>query len=383
MQTIHRVLALLACCAALIHVTPPAIAAESVTPAPTSDGVRIKQIGKTSSIALMVLDKNCPEMVQPYKLTDNAASLAVFTVKENVGDLAKRLTDMLKRQSVARPAAATAKISEETRNAAKQLNWLPMEVETTYGERSHQTETNVLPRDGKLGQQYYPIADGILAELLGQLSERHEYDFKLFVLKNSSRNAIARPGGYLYIDQGLLESPDTLPKAYFALAHEIAHVLQRHETRALQNMVVDSFTVKDELVKAVTTARKDPAVVLSRVKVGKNVYARHYSDQELQADSCAARLLARVYPQREELAGVLDAFLRDLAPNATEARAPSGAPRTATTAAPAAAAERVVSEAQDIVTTPAARHPTTQERIQNLRMMYTEVTAATQSSAER
>lgn len=382
MQTLRRAIALLAC-VALIDMPPLAMADENSASAPASDGVRIKQIGKTSAIALMVLDKNCPEMVQPYKLTDNAASLAVFAAKENVGDLAKRLTDMLKRRSIAPAAAATTKISQDMRSAAKQLNWLPMEVETMYGERSHETETNVLSRESKLGQKYYPIADGILAEILGQLSEPHDYAFKLFVLKNSSRNAVARPGGYLYIDQGLLEAPETLPKAYFALAHEIAHVLQRHETRALQNMVVDSFTVKDELTKAVTAARTDPAAVLSRVKVGKNVYARHYSDQELQADSCAARLLARVYPQREELAGVLDAFLRDLAPSAADARAPAGAPRTAATAAPAAAAERVVTEAQDIVTTPAARHPTTQERIQNLRAMYAEVAASLQSSAER
>lgn len=382
MQTVRRLIALLAC-AALIDLPALAVAEESPGDLPASDSVRIKQIGKTSAIALMVLDKNCPEMVQPYKLTDNAASLAVFTAKENVGDLAKRLTDMLKRRSIAPAAAATTKISQDMRSAAKQLNWLPMEVETMYGERSHQAETNVLPRESKLGQKYYPIADALLAEILGQLSEPHDYAFQLFVLKNSSRNAVARPGGYLYIDQGLLESPEVLAKAYFALAHEIAHVLQRHETRALQNMVVDSFTVKDELTKAVTAARSDPAAALSRVKVGKNVYARHYSDQELQADSCAARLLARVYPQREELAGVLDAFLRDLAPNTPDAHARTGAPRTAATAAPVAAAERVVTEAQDIVTTPAARHPTTQERIQNLRAMYTEVAASMQSSAER
>lgn len=382
MRNVRRVIALLAC-AALLDSPSRAMADETPAAAPATDGVRIKQIGKTSAVALMVLDKNCPEMVQPYKLTDNAASLAVFTAKENVGDLAKRLTEMLKRRSTAPAAAATAKISQDTRNAAKQLNWLPMEVETMYGDRSHQAETNVLPRESKLGQKYYPIADGILSEILGQLSEPHDYAFKLFVLKNSSRNAVARPGGYLYIDQGLLESPELLPKAYFALAHEIAHVLQRHETRALQNMVVDSFTAKDELTRAVTTARSDPAAVLSRVKVGKNVYARHYSDQELQADSCAARLLARVYPQREELAGVLDAFLRDLAPNEAQASAPAGGPRTAATAAPVAAAERAVSDAQDIVTTPAARHPTTQERIQNLRAMCTEVTSSAQSSAER
>jgi Zn-dependent protease with chaperone function len=148
-------------------------------------------------------------------------------------------------------------------------------------------------------------------------------------------------------------------------------------------MVVDSFTAKDELMRAITTARNNPAIVLSRVKVGKNVYSRHYSDQELQADSCAARLLARVYPQHEDLAGILGAFLRDLTPSTADSHTPAGASRNGAAVAGTAGADRVLTEAQDIVTTPAERHPTTQERIRNLRTMYAELTGASRSSSQR
>ncbi len=61
-------------------------------------------------------------------------------------------------------------------------------------------------------------------------------------------------------------------KARFALAHEVAHVLQRHETKELQGMIVDSFTAKDEMQKAILNAKKDPDGLLRNVKVGKDIY---------------------------------------------------------------------------------------------------------------
>jgi predicted Zn-dependent protease len=71
-------------------------------------------------------------------------------------------------------------------------------------------------------------------------------------------NAMARPGGFLYVDQGLLSDSKAKLKARFALAHEVAHVLQRHETKELQGLIVDSFTAKDEMQKAILNAKKDP-----------------------------------------------------------------------------------------------------------------------------
>ncbi|NJO13093.1 MAG: M48 family metalloprotease [Gammaproteobacteria bacterium] len=268
-------------------------------------------------------------------------------------------------------------LSDEARLDAKRMNWLPMRTEVLYGERAHAAETNLLERDSKLGGKHYPAADALLAKLLAQVTGQHDYSFQLFILKNASRNAVARPGGFLYLDQGLIDDPIQLPKAHFALAHEIAHVLQRHETRELQGMIVDSFSTRDEMQKAIANVRTDPAAVLANVKVGKDIYARHHADQELQADSCAARLLARVYNEPRELAHALDAFLKDLpAPEAQSAPAAapnSSAPpmdsKTATQAAELAALTH------EIVASPAARHPTTQERTDNLKAIYAEINA--------
>jgi hypothetical protein len=318
---------------------------------------KTKEITKVSKHASVVLDKHCPDIVQPYKLSDNAASLAMFSVKEGVPALMQR---MLK----GRTQGAEDALLGPTRDAAKQLNWLPMAVEVEYGERYHQEVADeLLDRDSPLGARHYPTADAMLKAILGKVGEKHDYDFKLFIRKSADRNALAQPGGFLYIDQGLIDNPAMHPKAYFALGHEIAHVLQRHETKELQSMIVDSVPSRAELVKMVTGAKRDPTVVLANVKVKKDLFTRHVIDQELQADSCATKLLGRVFPDARSLAESLDAFYKDLPPpDPADARS-----------APQSKAESVVKTVDDVVSTPIRRHPTSEERLRNLRSMYDEV----------
>lgn len=326
------------------------------------DEVRPKEITKVAPKASVVLDKNCPDIVQPYKLTDNLASLALFSAKEAVVDFGKQIGAVF----TGTPAVATpmgSGISASTKLAAKQLNWLPMRAEVAFGERSHKQETAILDRDSKLGNKYYPIADKMLEEVLAGVGQPHDYAFKLFILKNSNRNAIARPGGFLYLDQGLLDNPAQRPKAYFALAHEVAHVLQRHETKELQSTVVDSISLKDDLIKTISSAKSNPNVILAHVKVEKNRFTQHHIDQELQADSCAARLLSHALPDQKALATSLNAFLNDL--SKPERKPPLPPPQSDE--------EKLTRSVHEIVDTPVKRHPNNEERQQNLRSIYAEI----------
>ena len=334
---------------------------EDQSPQKPAQETQIKDIKKVSKIALVVLDKNCPNIVEPYDLKGNALAVGKFIATETAKIAFKWLTDKIPGTS---KENAMNDVAVSARLGAKQLNWLPMEAEVLYGAKSHETETNVLERTSKLGEKYYPMADELLKNILSTITVKHEYNFQLFILKNDTRNAIARPGGYLYLDKGLLESPEMLPKAHFALAHEISHVLQRHETRELQNVVVDSMTSTKQLLDAMRMASKNPAALLENVKVGKDIFSQHHSDQELQSDSCAVRLLSRVLPERRELANTVNVFLKDLPP--PEPVAPRVAPQDD--------AGKLAGLGHDIVDTPLKRHPSTTERTANLQSIYQEIT---------
>ncbi|MDB5981466.1 MAG: hypothetical protein JWQ69_2481, partial [Pseudomonas sp.] len=94
-------------------------------------------------------------------------------------------------------------------------------------------------------------------------------------------------------------------------------------------------------------------------------FTKHHNDQELQADSCAVKILSHVY-DRQSLAASITAFEKDL---------PKMEPSTPTTAAKNDA-QALTASMHDIVTSPMMRHPNTLERKQNLDAIYREVTAA-------
>jgi hypothetical protein len=319
--------------------------------------LHIQEIQKGTSKASVVFDKHCAHIVQPYRLADNVASVGAFALTEGI----KNLPSYFSGRSA---PVKDADLSASTKVAAKQMNWLPMSAEVLYGERAHSQETDVLDRESKLGRRYYPVADKMLKDILSKINERHEYEFNLYILKSSKRNALARPGGFIYVDQGLIDDAAQHPKAYFALAHEIAHVLQRHETKELQSMVVDSIQTKQELRKVMSGVGRDPTLILSRVHVQKNLFTQHHIDQELQADSCATRMLSRAFPDSRALAESLQAFLRDL-PKVGENKQSRQQPRNDV--------EKLAALAHGVVNDPIRRHPTTQQRYDNLRAMYSEI----------
>ena len=60
-----------------------------------------------------------------------------------------------------------------------------------------------------------------------------EYKFSFFVINDNSINAFALPGGYIGVHTGLLLATRNEDELASVLAHEIAHVTQRHIARAV------------------------------------------------------------------------------------------------------------------------------------------------------
>ncbi|MDQ2641734.1 MAG: M48 family metalloprotease [Pseudomonadota bacterium] len=316
-----------------------------------------------------VTDKLCKRIVQPFRISDNLIGAATTGVKAKAGSVACRL----------RGNCPTGDDAERAvRERLIQSNWLPMQAEVRYGERAHALMADlVLERDSRLGKPSYQLADAMLAELTANLREEHPYELKLFVLKNETRNAVAMPGGYLYLDHGLLSDAKYHDKARFALAHELAHVFQRHETRALQALIVDSYGTQDDLGKLLDDMKRKPDAVIDRVQLEKDVYVRHQIDQELQSDACSARILARAYPEGGKAPDAVRAFVQDLP--ATE---PAPASAAAKQASPAAAGQSrpapqqavgIGVKMQELAASPDSRHPTSAERVKNLQIVQADV----------
>lgn len=81
-----------------------------------------------------------------------------------------------------------------------------------------------------------PLIQGYLDELGYRLvapSETHEL-FHFFLIKDSSINAFALPGGFIGINAGLILATKSESELAGVMAHEIAHITQRHHARQFE-----------------------------------------------------------------------------------------------------------------------------------------------------
>lgn len=88
-------------------------------------------------------------------------------------------------------------------------------------------------RAGKL------VDDPLLTEYINNLgnklvsvSDNQHYQFKFFIVDEKTINAFALPGGFIGIHYGLILASRNESELASVLAHEIAHVTQRHHARA-------------------------------------------------------------------------------------------------------------------------------------------------------
>ncbi len=376
--------------------TPPPLALNSAVA-----GGSIQVGAKTKQMASAEVDSKCSRVVAPFELADNLSDLAQLggsLVLDQLGDKLSGSLDQMLRNS---PSSAGNKAIQiphaEMRLAAKRMNWLPMSVEQQYGHyllAQRDKAGGLLTRGGKKSAPLYQVADKLLSEVLRGVQETHAYQFELFISTDAGQNAAALPGGLLLIDRALIENPALRDKAYFALAHEIAHVLQRHETRALQAKAFDAMALKSsqpEMVKTMQSAGKEPAAILSLLVQGKLLFERHSESQELQSDACAVRILDQSFKGDEgRLRAALQGFINGLPkPETSGGAKPKGQVVTANNALPNANAAGLlplssntsgalqaldtVSGAIDLVTRPIDTHPSTEARVALLNEMLAEV----------
>lgn len=64
-------------------------------------------------------------------------------------------------------------------------------------------------------------------------SDSQYFGFTFFVVQNGAINAFAAPGGYIGINSGLITASDSESELASVVAHEVAHVTQRHIAQAV------------------------------------------------------------------------------------------------------------------------------------------------------
>lgn len=343
------------------------------------------KIGKrVDTLASGSFDPKCERLVKPYDLETSFNDLADQATTQ-IGLSIQSMLGGTGFPSASQFTKGRQQYIETVKLIAKTTNWLPMSTEVMLGEMDHEKfKTDILERDSRNGRKIYPEADRMLQQVLATIDEPYDYKFTIYVLARDGGNAKALAGGIVYVDQDLFKDEKSKSKAFFALGHEISHVLQRHETRLLQARLIDAVSMTGSVPDMIAMIRQpqDKGLAIMRVAMaGKIVFARHYSGQELQADACAVRIIKKGYNDDSKVLTSITEFKTSLKIDTELRESAAPAPDDGKTGAkPPIDRNKTVNmdkqslgDMLEMVAQPMDSHPTDAERIKNLDMMYAEV----------
>lgn len=75
----------------------------------------------------------------------------------------------------------------------------------------------------------------VLGDSLAKLSDDRNLDWQFYVVDSPEINAFAVPGGFIYVNRGLIQRSENLSQLAGVLGHEIAHVTERHSAEQMRD----------------------------------------------------------------------------------------------------------------------------------------------------
>jgi predicted Zn-dependent protease len=138
-------------------------------------------------------------------------------------------------------------------------------------------------KDTQLQERINTIGQHIVA-----VCERKDISYFFTVLEEEKVNAFALPGGYIYINKGLIEKADSDDEIAGVLAHEIGHIVAKHSIKRLQAAL--GYNLISILAAAATKDarfKRGADIAFSQIMLG---YSR---EDEILADQLAVKYVKR------------------------------------------------------------------------------------------
>lgn len=143
----------------------------------------------------------------------------------------------------------------------------------------------------------HPLLDRYINDLGARLLsvvDNRVRDYRFFIVRDSSINAFALPGGYIGINVGLILRAKTQHQLASVLAHEIAHVRLRHGMKLMEKAEgVSNATILTILAGLLAGGGSDlgAALVYGGVAGGQQAMINYTRDFEYEADRIGISLL--------------------------------------------------------------------------------------------
>ncbi|MDP2783902.1 MAG: M48 family metalloprotease [Sulfurimicrobium sp.] len=128
-------------------------------------------------------------------------------------------------------------------------------------------------------------------------SEATSRRFEFFIVKDSTLNAFALPGGFIGVHAGLILSAQSESELASVLAHEISHVTQHHLARVIAGTQKNALTSLAVLAVAILASRSNPQVANAAIATAQATSIQSQLDytreHEREADRIGLQTLER------------------------------------------------------------------------------------------
>ena len=155
-------------------------------------------------------------------------------------------------------------------------------------------------RQIRADRDYYDEAEATdfintLGNRLAARSTDSRQEFEFFLIRDPQINAFALPGGFIGVNTGLLLAAQAESEAAGVLAHEIAHVTQRHIARMLMQQQQTSIASLAALAAALLLSRANTQAAEAAIAFGQagaiQSQLNFTRDNEREADRVGLQIL--------------------------------------------------------------------------------------------
>jgi predicted Zn-dependent protease len=123
----------------------------------------------------------------------------------------------------------------------------------------------------------------VLGDSIARLTSRRDLDWHFFIVDARDVNAFAVPGGFVYVNRGLIERADQMDELAGVLGHEIGHVVRRHTVKQMEKAQGANVGVT---LACILTGVCNSQVAGAAINVaGGALFARFSRQDEAEADN--------------------------------------------------------------------------------------------------
>lgn len=124
-----------------------------------------------------------------------------------------------------------------------------------------------------------------LGKQIARKTDRASLDWKFYVVNSDAVNAFAVPGGFIYVNRGLIERATRLDQLAGVLGHEIGHIVERHSVEQMKKATGANIGIT---LLCTLTSICDSGLSQVAINAGASaLFAKYSRSAEMEADSQA------------------------------------------------------------------------------------------------